>query len=73
MRRLDPEILRRVDAAIRDLANDPRPHGYAKMHGDRNLFRIRVGDWRVIYAIRDQQLIVLVMRIGHRGDVYRTK
>lgn len=71
MRKLDPGVLRRVDEAIRALAGDPRPFGYAKMEGQEDLFRIRVGDWRVIYAIQDRKLIVLVVRVGHRSQVYR--
>jgi mRNA interferase RelE/StbE len=55
------------------LADDPRPHGSEKLKGSRDQYRLRVGTYRVIYEIRDDRLIVLVLRIGHRKDVYRRK
>ena len=53
------------------LAKEPRPKGVKKLSGADDLYRIRVGDYRVVYQIRDDRLIVLVVRIGHRKDVYR--
>jgi mRNA interferase RelE/StbE len=49
----------------------PRPPGVVKMHGSEGYYRLRVGDYRVVYAIEDAVLLVLVVRIGHRRDVYR--
>ena len=69
--KLDHQTYERIKTAINDLQTDPRPFGYAKMEGQEDLFRIRVGDWRVIYAIQDRKLIVLVVRVGHRSQVYR--
>lgn len=60
----------RIIAAIRGLAEDPRPQGVRKLSG-REAWRIRVGDFRVIYEIRDQSLVVLVVEIGHRREIYR--
>jgi mRNA interferase RelE/StbE len=60
-------ILRRVDA----LADDPRPHGVVKMAGADDRWRIRIGSYRVVYEIVDDQLVVTVVRVGHRGEVYR--
>ena len=60
----------RVAARIRRLAEDPRPPGCQKLSG-RDRYRIRQGVYRIVYAIRDQQLIVVVVKIGHRKDVYR--
>lgn len=60
----------RVRDAIRALAPEPRPHGCAKLTG-RDGWRIRVGDYRVIYEIDDAQHTVTVFHIGHRRDVYR--
>ena len=60
-----------IHRVIRDLANDPRPEGVKKLTGVDNLYRIRVGDWRVIYAIEDDRLIVLVLEISPRGGAYR--
>ena len=60
-------IARKIDA----LAGDPRPHGYKKLEGSDDLYRIRVGNYRVIYSVEDEVLVVLVIRIGDRRDVYR--
>jgi mRNA interferase RelE/StbE len=62
---------RRVVATIESLTNNPRPHGCAKMSGFQDIWRIRVGAFRIIYRIRDRQLVVEVIRIGHRREVYR--
>ena len=58
----------RIACAIDDLAYEPRPHGCKKLVG-QDAWRIRVGDYRVIYQIRDDRLLVLVVRIGHRRDI----
>jgi len=60
----------RVRDAIRGLANDPRPPGCLKLTG-RDGWRLRVGEFRVIYEIDDQHRLVTVLNIGHRRDVYR--
>ena len=58
--------------AIELLADQPRPQGCKKLKGDVDLYRIRVaGDYRVVYAIEDQRLLVTVVKIGHRREVYR--
>lgn len=62
---------RRLDAAILALAEDPRPRGSKKLAGEDNLWRIRVGLYRVVYTVKDDVLIVLVLKIGHRREVYR--
>jgi len=71
LKRLHVEILERMRVAIRSLAEDPRPIGYKKMSGYDNLYRIRVGDWRIIYAIEDDKLIVIVLDVAPRSGVYR--
>ena len=53
------------------LAANPRPRGVKKLTGLDDLYRIRVADYRIVYQIQDDRLIVLVVRIGHRKDVYR--
>ncbi len=60
----------RVASAIEDLASDPRPPGAVKLTGIE-LYRIRAGEIRVVYSIEDDRLIVIVVRVGHRRDVYR--
>ena len=66
---LPPLVYQRVRDAIRDLASIPRPSGCKKLAG-RNGWRIRVGDYRVIYEIDDHTQIITIMHIGHRRDVY---
>jgi mRNA interferase RelE/StbE len=71
LKRLDGDMLERIRRAVRGLANEPRPPGYKKLSGYENLYRIRVGDWQIIYAIEDDRLIVLVLEISSRGGAYR--
>jgi len=61
---------RRLVARLRRLSADPRPPGCEKLSG-HDLFRIRQGDYRVLYSIEDQALVILVIKVGHRGAVYR--
>lgn len=56
---------------MESLAVNPRPHGTKKLVGLDQLFRVRVGDYRIVYQIQDDKLVVLVVGIGHRKDVYR--
>jgi len=69
---LQKRELRQVVAAIRSLADDPRPHGCEKL-SSLEKYRIRVGDYRVVYTIDDAIVRVVVVRVGHRRDVYRHK
>ena len=71
LRKLSREVQLRVHPRIADLANDPRPPGAKKLKGTEALWRIRVGDYRVVYEIREQILLVLVVRVAHRREVYR--
>ena len=67
--KLDRPIRKRIGDAISALAVNPRPAGCKKLVGVE-AWRIRIADWRVIYQIHDRQLMVLVLRAGHRRDVY---
>jgi mRNA interferase RelE/StbE len=71
LRRLPKPLLARIRAAIVSLADDPRPYGYRKLVGFEDLYRIRVGDWRIVYAIKDEQLIILIVEVSSRGGAYR--
>jgi mRNA interferase RelE/StbE len=59
----------RVIAAIRELVHAPRPPGARKLSG-RESYRIRIGDYRVIYLVDDEELIVTVLGVGHRREIY---
>ncbi len=62
---------KKVARKIEDLAGNPRPRGVEKIAGGEDLYRVRSGDYRIIYQIKDRMLVVLVVKIGRRGDVYR--
>jgi mRNA interferase RelE/StbE len=57
--------------AITSLSTNPRPRGIRKLSGYDDVYRLRVGRYRVLYEIADQRLVVLVLKLGHRKDVYR--
>jgi len=61
----------RVVRAVMVLAGQPRPRGSRKLTGYDDVFRIRVGRFRVLYSVSDARLVILVLKIGHRSDVYR--
>lgn len=69
LRKLDPQIRRRVQGAIALLAQDPRPPASRPLKG-RPGRRVRVGDYRIIYTVADDVLLVVVVTVGHRRDIY---
>jgi len=71
MRSLPLAISRRIDEAIHALAFDPRPRGFRQMAGYPNTYRLRVGEYRILYRVHDDVLVILVVRVGHRREVYR--
>ena len=68
---LDASTVQRIIRKIDELEGDPRPHGRKKLEGEKDLWRVRVGDYRIIYAVSDARRIVDIVRILHRKDVYR--
>lgn len=68
---LPRDVQGRIGPALVALADDPRPHGSQKLQGSSGEYRIRVGEYRVIYAVDDDDLLVGVVRVAHRRDVYR--
>ena len=71
LRKIPRNDLERIAKAIDDLANDPRPICCLKMKGYEGFYRLRVGDYRIIYDIQEKKLVVLVIRIRQRKDAYR--
>jgi len=67
---LDDSVFVRIDRKILDLAENPRPPGCKKLRGYKDLWRIRVGDWRVIHAINDGRGRVTITRVANRREVY---
>lgn len=72
LRKLDPKSRRRIQAAIELLAENPRPPGAKKLVGGAGEWRVRTGDYRVVYEIHDNVLLVLVLAVGHRREIYRS-
>jgi mRNA interferase RelE/StbE len=70
LRKFDPDIRRRIQAAIELLADNPRPPAATRLVGGAGEWRVRTGDYRVIYEIHDGELLVLVLRMAHRREIY---
>lgn len=70
LRKLDGTQLRALVRQIEALATDPRPAGCIRLQDSDGLYRVRQGDYRIIYGIRDEVLVVLVVKVGHRKEVY---
>ena len=68
--KLDKKIIPVIKSAIADLADNPRPYGYKKLKGE-DAYRIRVNDYRIIYEINDDKIIVTVVSVGNRKDIYK--
>jgi len=70
LRKMTDELADKLENKMLTLEDNPRPIGYKKLKG-RNAFRIREGDYRIIYEINDLQIIVTVVNVGHRRNIYR--
>ncbi len=62
-----------VRHTIQSLANEPRPIGVKKLSGEKDIYRVRVGNYRVLYQIVDKVLVIVVVSVGHRREVYRDR
>ena len=71
LRRLPKRVLQSALEAIRALADDPYPVGCSRLKGHESLYRIRVGDWRIVYDVDGATHTVTVLRVASRGEVYR--
>lgn len=70
LEQLDATIIRRIFPKIEALAKDPRPAGCRKIRGERHLWRIRIGDYRVVYAVYDEDRTVDIIAVRHRSEAY---
>lgn len=70
-KKLSQELQDRIQSKINDLAIEFRPDGVKKLKGETNSYRIQVGDYRVIYGIYDDILLVTIVRVGHRNRIYK--
>ena len=73
LRKLDAQARRRIQAALDLLAEQPRPPAATQLVGGAGEWRVRTGDYRIVYEIEDDYLLVLVLRLGHRREVYETR
>lgn len=70
LKKLVPAVLDQLRQDIEQLGIQPRPPGCIKLKGSLNLWRVRSGDYRIIYQVQDTKLIVLIVDVGHRRDIY---
>lgn len=71
LQKLPRQMITRIIAAVTDLSNDPYPSGVKKLIGSERSYRIHIGDYRVVYEIIENKLILEIVRVRHRKDVYR--
>ncbi|PZN73294.1 MAG: type II toxin-antitoxin system RelE/ParE family toxin [Candidatus Methylumidiphilus alinenensis] len=71
LRRIPQDAIARLLALAESLTDNPLPTGYKKLVGTEETYRVRSGDYRLVYEVRDKQLIIEIIRVGHRGSVYQ--
>ena len=69
--RLDRKIIPRVISAVESLSTDPFPSGVRKLQGSDNTYRVRVGQYRIVYEIFQAKIVIVIIRVRHRKDAYR--
>ncbi len=70
-KKLPEPVQERLELRLQKLCKQPRPPDVKKMAGAKNLYRVREGDYRLVYEIRDRALLIVVVRVGHRQNIYR--
>lgn len=73
LRKFEPQVRRRVQAAIELLAEDPRPPTSTRLVGGAGEWRVRTGDYRIVYEIEENRLLVLILNVGHRREIYQRR
>ena len=71
LKALPGEDQRRLATAIQALADEPRPRGSRKLTGYEDVFRVRVGRYRILYSVSDRKLIIIILKLGHHREIYR--
>ena len=71
LRKLPKSVLTAVIKKIQTLAKNPQPNGSVKLRGSTNLYRVRHSDYRIIYSVNNNELVILVVKVAHRKEVYR--
>ena len=70
LRKLSNEVQIRIAKVIDKLSNNPFPSGFKKLSGQKDLYRIRIGDYRIVYQFNAGKLVIIIVRVGHRKDTY---
>ncbi len=73
LKKLDKQIVPRILQAVENLVDNPYPSGSKKLIGSDSIYRIRVGDYRIVYNIKSSVLIIEIIKVGHRREIYRQK
>ena len=71
IKKLPPTVVKNIISEIKILASDPYPTGCKKIVGHTNAFKLRVGNYRIIYEVNSSEILIQVLKIGHRKDIYR--
>ena len=71
LRKIDRQTIPRIVAAVEQLANEPFPVGAKKLQGTESIYRIRVGDYRIVYEVDAAEVVIIIVRVRHRKEVYR--
>ena len=71
LQKLDKPNRERIFKAAQLLSSNPHPPAAKRVTGESSIFRIRTGDWRLLYAVQDRELIVLIVKVGHRSEIYK--
>lgn len=71
LKKIDRAVLPHIVEKIDSLAGDPRPHGCEKLSGYDDLYRVRVGDYRIVYGVEDRLISVVVLKVGNRAEIYQ--
>jgi mRNA interferase RelE/StbE len=73
LRKFDPQVRRRIQAVLELLAVEPRPPAATRLVGGAGEWRVRTGDYRIVYEVEDQELLVLGLRVAHHREIYRAR
>ncbi len=73
LRKFDPQVRRRIQAALELLSSNPRAPAATQLVGGAGEWRVRTGAYRIVYEIEEQELIVLALRVGHRREIYKAR
>jgi mRNA interferase RelE/StbE len=71
LKQLPKETIKKIHSIVTGLSDNPLPEGVRKLVGSEHTFRIRSGDYRIVYSIRSEKLTVEIIRVGHRKDIYK--